>query len=916
MKITVLGKKIVAFFAIALLGFSLAGCLEESGGDVTLEKAQENVNSVLGKIFFSSDVLQNVTSNLELVKQNVNYPDVEIKWESNQEDLVKIEENSEGKLEAVVTRPELDDPRIEEGKDYVVVVLTVSASQTVGDEVASGTKEFTLRVKTVSVDKEGTILEVKQAVIDSLVERGVALNTNDSKNALFCVTYGRVLLQISKSMIISDGTQSVVVYGDYSSTCKVGDLVRVQGGVYSYFGQIEFASEVAVTKLDENDSHAGITVCGYEDATIEGYTTALTAAVDENRKVVDKEAILDFSGATYRLWAKVLKEEAAPGDKYALEDPETGTKISIYHYATDDANLAAEMDKWVGKYVYINAVTIDRYSSNDVYRVLWDGSTLVEAPAPSLDDAQKVVKAIAELESTKFALLNYNGQEFAFPTVSVADVIIDWATTPATLVQDGKLVVTEDGVAQLVATVICGDASDTVTLEINVRVNETIVTVAEAVNAAKGDIVTIQGVVEVLFGSKNNYYIADETGAILVYASCDYKLGQTVKLIGEVDVFNGTPQIKSGATVTLVEDTTWTMATPKQVTIAEVLAYTADNALYGAYLQASGVLVKSGNYYYLADATDSTKKISLYNSNVVAELAEFADTDKVVTLNFYFYGNAKSDWSGDYRVIFAGRDGEYVLPTLTDEETANKVLDNLDVPETVTDDFSLPTVDGLVWSLKEVSDVVILNGETVSVNRPAVGEADATVVFVASYTYKDVLYTKEFPVVVKALQETTGEKKVTYTFDNTTAKGTALTADTALEIFNAAYVVGDTANSLTSVTATKVYEGNGQGGAYENQSGFLKMGASKDNGELTLTFADGIKVTKVEITCHDWYTQSDTYPTNSNTVAVNDSTPVLAPYNQNGTPEVMTFTLEEATNIVKIVSAKRIFVFSITVYFE
>ena len=48
-------------------------------------------------------------------------------------------------------------------------------------------------------------------------------------------------------------------------------------------------------------------------------------------------------------------------------------------------------------------------------------------------------------------------------------------------------------------------------------------TVAEAVNATKGDIVTIVGVVEVLFGSKNNYYIADETGAILVYATCDYK---------------------------------------------------------------------------------------------------------------------------------------------------------------------------------------------------------------------------------------------------------------------------------------------------------------------------------------------------------------------------------------------------------
>ena len=64
------------------------------------------------------------------------------------------------------------------------------------------------------------------------------------------------------------------------------------------------------------------------------------------------------------------------------------------------------------------------------------------------------------------------------------------------------------------------------------------------------------------------------------------------------------------------------------------------------------------------------------------------------------------------------------------------------------------------------------------------------------------------------------------------------------------------------------------------------------------------------------FTASDKNPTNSNTVAVNDCTPVLAPYNENGTPEVMTFTLAEATNIVKIVSAKRIFVFSITVYFE
>lgn len=916
MKITVLGKKIIAFFAIALLGFSLAGCLEESSGSVTLDKAQENVNEVLGKIFFSPDVLQNVTTNLDLVKQNVNFPDVKIEWESSEEDLVAIKENSEGNLEAVVTRPEPTDPRIEEGKDYVSVVLTVAASQTVGNEVASGTKQFTLRVKAVTIDNEGSILEIKQAVIASLVERDVALNTNDSKNSLFCVTYGRVLLQISKSMIISDGTQSVVVYGDYSADCQVGDLVRVQGGVYSYFGQIEFATDVAVTKLGEDDPHANITVNEFVDTTIEEYTTALTAAVDENRKVVDQEAILNFSGATYKLWAKVLKTEAAPGDDYALADPETGTVISIYHYATDGAEAAAEMDKWVDKYVYINAVTIDRYSSNDVYRVLWDGSEIVEAPAPTLTDENKVSQAVTELEGTKFDAVYYNGDEFTLPTTSVDGVNVTWETTPANLIVDGKLVVTEDGVAKLVATVTCGEATGTAELEINVKVIEEVLTIAEAVAGEKGDMVTIQGVVDVTFSSYKNYYVVDETGAILVYDSlpAELKVGQTVKLTGNLDFYNGTPQLAKGVTVELVEDTAWTMATPKPVTVADVKAYTQENALFGAYLQASGLLVKSGNYYYLADATDTTKQISLYNSNVPAELAEFADTDKVVTLNFYFYGNSRSDWSGDHRVVFAGREGEYTLPTLTDEETANKFLADLDVLESVTDDFALPEAEGLVWALKEATAAATLNGATVTVTRPAVGEVDATVVFVATYTYKEVPYTKEFTVTVKALVDTTTETKVTYTFATETAQGTALDADTALTVFNNGFA-GASTNPLITVGATKVYNGNGTGGAYEKTAGFLKFGTSSAAGELVLTFAEGMNVIKVEISCHDWHAKSDAYPTNSNEVGVNDCDLVLAPYNTDATPETLTFDLTSATNVITITSNKRVFVFSITVYF-
>ena len=151
------------------------------------------------------------------------------------------------------------------------------------------------------------------------------------------------------------------------------------------------------------------------------------------------------------------------------------------------------------------------------------------------------------------------------------------------------------------------------------------------------------------------------------------------------------------------------------------------------------------------------------------------------------------------------------------------------------------------------------------------------------------------------------EGSVKYTFADLTGKGTELTASSALSIFG-------TENGLTSVTVTKVYNGNGDGGAYPQTAGFLKFGTSKANGVLTLNFAEGTKVTKVVINCHDWYKKSASYPTNSNKVSVNGSTAVLAPYTEDGTPGDLTFELE-ATNKVEITSALRVFVFSITVYF-
>ena len=152
---------------------------------------------------------------------------------------------------------------------------------------------------------------------------------------------------------------------------------------------------------------------------------------------------------------------------------------------------------------------------------------------------------------------------------------------------------------------------------------------------------------------------------------------------------------------------------------------------------------------------------------------------------------------------------------------------------------------------------------------------------------------------------------VTFSFvTSSTKKGTELNAESALALFKSSQ---SAESGLTSVAVTKIYDGNGSGGAYPNQGGFIKTGTSKVNGQLVLTF--GSNVTKVEIKCHDFYNKSEEHPTNSNTVAVNGSATQLAPYATDGTPAVLTFELGEASNVVTIDIAARVYIFEIVVTF-
>lgn len=463
MKITNFGKKLIAFLAVFALLLGLTGCLDENDDKtVTLKEAQENVDAVLSKIIFDPTTRENVTSSFPLASKNSGYKDVVIEWSSSEEDIIAIEKNEEkGELTAKVTRPSTTDSRIPEGKDYVVVTLTVVAYQDAGTQRATGKKTIEFRV--IAVDsQEATIANIKKAVLASMQERGVALSSNDKDAKVYYETYARILMHVpGKSMIVSDGTQSIVVFGKFDETkYPVNTLVKVKGDVYSYYGNIEFGSNVEVEILPETDSHANIKVCQYVDTEIEAYTTALTAGINNNdeKKIVDIEKLLNFSGATYRVYAKVVKAEAAPGDVYALEDPTTGTRVSIYKYTTNGEAQTAIMEKFVGKYVNINVVTFDRYSTNNCYRVVWDGSEPTEAGAPELTDQQKAEIILSNIKVNAAVV-----EDFELPTIE--NVV--WslkAESAAAKLEGNKVTVTrgvEDVEVVFVATATVGTATET-----------------------------------------------------------------------------------------------------------------------------------------------------------------------------------------------------------------------------------------------------------------------------------------------------------------------------------------------------------------------------------------------------------------------------------------------------------------------
>ena len=487
------------------------------------QQAETDAQEVLSKLVWDDEDRTAIVSSLIFTTQNKNYPGVTISWSSSEEDII----DTNGK----VNRPDSDDPRnVLVGEDLlatVVITATVVAEyswEDNGTQSASTepiTKQFTFTVlaKPEGTDT-GTIEDVKLRAWNYIyVEQGVdkALVSNSS------ITYNVLLSGVvtaklnadgaTKGFMLHDGTDGIYVYGD-NSKINVGDSVEVIGGVYSYYGSLQVGSNVSVSK-----SNVKVTLPEYKEVTPQAWE-------DQNKGLGD-EVIGHLGGDLYKVEGYLTASyNATTKDEFCITDAYTGETSWIY-YKSYNAEMKAQLEAYVGKYVKVTGLGYDRDSRIVKNHLLWDGG-IEEATAPVVDDQTK-----ANVLLSQISLLATYEEDFDLNPAGVWEVV------------SGTGVEIVEGVAKVTR----ADEEQTVVLKVTVTVGEA--------TASKELTVAIKAIVKETpkhAGTKEDPYTVSD--AVLVAGGlADKEVTETVYAYGTVKEITDLSLSYGNATFTITDGT-------------------------------------------------------------------------------------------------------------------------------------------------------------------------------------------------------------------------------------------------------------------------------------------------------------------------------------------------------------------------
>ncbi len=685
-------KSFLAVVLTVVALFALASCtiFGPSTGTGNTADPQTALNEFTNKVSFANMNEVTTSFNLAIAGKNSGY-NIPIVWTTdnaaviNVVDLIENGAVSTYYKQAKVTRPA-------HGEGNATVTLTASFSLTNQGQTYTAEKTYTFVVlEETSAISKGSLADIKAAASQFyFVDNGVQPGAS-SKDLEFPCEFDATVTAVlgadgAGQFMVSDGTAGIYVYSNKTAV-KVGDEVHVKGSITSYYGVLQVGSNIEVTVTD------------IADQTITYAETSIDAL---HKQALDGGY---FGGQTLKLTGKLLygKYNANTSDSYWLEDALTGAQTLVY-YKSYTADEDTTLQSYVGKNITVNAVTYDKYSTYTPYnsRVFLNVASITETTAPTLTDQDKVNQAVSKVNALVLADAYYNGDAFAFPTVEVAEgVTLTWAMDPATILVDGALVVAADGTAKMVATIVCGEITETVELTINVVAVKPSNPEPAVTNKTVAELIALDSALEMkasykvtgkvaAFGSKldvttnpadkyGNMILEADGQKIIVYGSTatasalvwndldgvytytnakdflDNELtktiivGSTVELLVVRTSYNGNPQLNAIVLTVNNDGAEAPTETPEPAvtnkTVAELLAIDAADEMKASY-KVTGTVAAFGNKLDVTDAAADKYGNMILEADgskiiVYGSTATTSALTWVATSGVYSYSNAK-----------------------------------------------------------------------------------------------------------------------------------------------------------------------------------------------------------------------------------------------------------------------------------
>lgn len=616
-------RKIWSIFILALALLALVGCGDNQAKVLANKLYIVNHDEITGSFALP-----------KYVEGNKNAP---VTWESSHPNIVSIGEYPEWEHPA-------EDDTMQPSPDLyykaTVVLPTEETKVTLKATVTYENKKATRDLSITVVADTYAAKTIKEAKATSL---GTKVKVE-----------GTVVFVSDNGYALKDDTGHLYVYISGHGR-RIGDKVVVRGETDKYNNMPQLKnSTVEKTGEEENfDPYADL-----EEITL---AELMAHPVDD----------ADFYTTMYKIKGKIYSTDDRYNPFHIADPLDRQTFVGISNYSSS-ASLE-DIEDYEEKYVEMVILIYSSYQG--AYSVCYIEETAEETEIQYTEKQKADITLNKMVDLVKDEILTW---DITLPTTdSEFNATVKWESSkPEILTNDGKFTApAEETTVKLKVTVTVGNTKvdkelELKALKLDVTKANDLIDMTPLKSGDEEPLVFVQG--KVLGHQYGGYWVADETGAVLIYTQNRPNIGEIVQVKGYVSTYKPEEsfniQIKQIEYRTLKDADEPTLIAAEEMSIEDIFALgvnSQDKAVevakdyYGKLITITGTVRGSGHYWYIDGETDG-QFFRLNNLESNKGLVEGENVTITVMVRDLYYIDDTSSYNnfkaGAFGGVFFGED--------------------------------------------------------------------------------------------------------------------------------------------------------------------------------------------------------------------------------------------------------------------